>query len=55
MKLIFTMSILNCARLAWKYKQYWNKKLLSLSGSVLLKVSEIQALVLLELVLGPEV
>jgi len=45
------MSMLNCARLAWKYRQHWNKKLLSLSGSALLKVSGMQALVSLELVL----
>ena len=46
------MSVLNYARLVWKYKQHWNKKLLSLLGSVLLKVLEMQALVPLELVLG---
>ena len=49
------MSVSNCARLAWKYRLHWNKKLLSLSGSVLLKVSGIQALASLELVLGPGV
>ena len=46
------MSMSNYARLAWKYRQHWNRKLLSLSGSVLLKVSEIQALVPLILVLS---
>ena len=51
-KLIFAMSVLNCAGLAWKYKRYWNRKLLSLSSSVLLKVSGMWALVPLELVLG---
>jgi len=53
--LIFAMSMLNCARLTWKYRQHWNKKLLSLLGSVLLKVLEMWTLVLLELVLGPGV
>ena len=46
------MSVSNCTRLAWKYRWYWNKKLLSLSGSVPLKVSWMWALVPLELVLG---
>jgi len=46
------MSVSNCAGLAWKYRQHWNRKLLSLSGSVLLKVSGMWALVPLELVLG---
>jgi len=46
------MSMSNCARLAWKYSLHWNRKLLSLSGSVLLKVSGMRALVPLELVLG---
>ena len=49
------MSVLNYARLAQKYNQYWNRKLLSLSGSVPLKVSGMRTLVPLELVLGPEV
>jgi len=49
------MSMSNCAGLAWKYSWHWNRKLLSLSGSVLLKVSEMWALVPLELVLGPGV
>jgi len=49
------MSVLNCTGLAQKYRRHWNKKLLSLSGSVLLKVSGMQALVPLELVLGPGV
>ena len=49
------MSMLNCTGLVWKYRWHWNKKLLSLSGSVPLKVSGIWALVPLELVLGPEV
>ena len=44
--------MLNCARLVWKYSWHWNRKLLSLSGSVPLKVSVIQTLVPLELVLG---
>ena len=42
----------NCTRLARKYRWHWNKKLLSLSGSVLLKVSGMWALVPLELLLG---
>ena len=46
------MSMLNCARLVWKYRWHWNKKLLSLLGLVPLKVLEMQALVPLELVLG---
>jgi len=46
------MSMSNCTGLAWKYSQHWNRKLLSLSGLVPLKVSEMQALVPLELVLG---
>ena len=46
------MSMSNCAGLVQKYRWYWNKKLLSLSGSVPLKVLGIQALVPLELVLG---
>ena len=50
-KLIFTMSMLNCAGLAQKYRWHWNRKLLSLSGSVLLKVSGMWALVPLVLVL----
>jgi len=49
------MSILNCTRLVQKYSLHWNRKLLSLSGSVPLKVSGMQALVSLELVLGPGV
>ena len=49
------MSVSNCAGLAWKYRQHWNKKLLSLSGSVLLKVLGMRALVSLKLVLGPGV
>jgi len=49
------MSMSNCTRLVRKYSWYWNRKLLSLSGSVLLKVSGMQALVPLELVLGPGV
>jgi len=49
------MSMLNCARLVQKYRQYWNRKLLSLSGLVLLKISGIWALVLLVLVLELEV
>jgi len=40
----------NCARLVQKYSQHWNRKLLSLSGSVPLKVSGMRALVPLELV-----
>ena len=47
------MSMLNCARLAWKYRRHW--KLLSLSDSVPLKVSEMRTLVLFVLVLGLEV
>jgi len=46
------MSVSNCAGLAWKYSLHWNRKLLSLSGSVPLKVSGMWALVPLELVLG---
>ena len=46
------MPVLNCTGLAWKYSLHWNRKLLSLSGSVPLKVSGIWALVPLELVLG---
>ena len=46
------MSVLNCTRLAQKYRWHWNRKLLSLSGSVLLKMSGIWALVPLVLVLG---
>jgi len=46
------MSMSNCIRLAWKYRQYWNRKLLSLSGSVLLKVLRMWAFVPLILVLG---
>ena len=49
------MSVLNCTRLAQKYKWHWNRKLLSLSGSIPLKVLGIWALVLLILVLGLEV
>ena len=49
------MSMLNCAGLVWEYIWHWNKKLLSLSGSVLLKVLGMWVLVPLELVLGPEV
>ena len=49
------MSVSNCTGLAWKYSLHWNRKLLSLSGSVPLKVSGMQALVPLELVLGPGV
>jgi len=49
------MSMSNCARLAQKYSWHWNRKLLSLSGSMLLKVLGMQALVPLELVLGPGV
>ena len=49
------MSMSNCARLARKYSWHWNRKLLSLLGSVLLKVSGMWALVPLELVLGPGV
>ena len=46
------MSVSNCAGLAWKYKWYWNRKSLSLSGSVPLKVLRMWALVPLVLVLG---
>jgi len=46
------MSISNCTRLAQKYSQHWNRKLLSLSGSVPLKVLGMWAFVPLELVLG---
>jgi len=46
------MSISNCAGLAQKYSQHWNRKLLSLSGLVPLKVSGMWTLVPLELVLG---
>jgi len=46
------MSVLNCAGLAQKYSLHWNRKLLSLSDSVPLKVLGMRALVLLELVLG---
>jgi len=46
------MSVSNCVRLAWKYSRHWNRKLLSLSGSVLLKVLGMRTLVSLELVLG---
>ena len=46
------MSVSNCTGLAWKYSLHWNRKLLSLSGSVPLKVSGMRALVPLELVLG---
>ena len=49
------MSVSNCAGLARKYSLHWNRKLLSLSGSVPLKVSGMWALVPLELVLGPGV
>ena len=49
------MSMSNCTRLVWKYSRHWNRKLLSLSYSVPLKVSEIRTLVPLELVLGPGV
>ena len=49
------MSMSNYTGLAWKYKWHWNRKLLSLSDSVLLKVSEMWALVPFALVLGPEV
>jgi len=48
------MSISNCTGLAWKYKQYWNRKLLSLLGSVPLKVLGMRALVPRELVLEPD-
>jgi len=46
------MSVLNCTGLAQKYVWHWNRKLLSLSDSVLLKVLGMWALVSLELVLG---
>ena len=46
------MSMSNCTGLVQKYNLHWNRKLLSLSGSVPLKVSGIRALVPLELVLG---
>ena len=46
------MSMSKCAGLVWKYSLHWNRKLLSLFGSVLLKVSGMRALVPLELVLG---
>jgi len=46
------MSMLNCTGLAWKYRWYWNKKLLSLLDLVPLKMLGIQALVPCELVLG---
>ena len=49
------MSMSNCTRLAWKYRWHLNRKLLSLSGSVSLKVSEMRALVSLVLVLEPGV
>jgi len=49
------MSVLNCAGLVQKYSWYWYRKLLSLLGSVPLKVLKMRALVPLELVLGPEV
>ena len=49
------MSVLNCARLAQKYRWHWNRKLLSLLGSVPLKVLGIRALVPLVLVLRPGV
>ena len=55
MKLIFAMSMSNCAGLAWKYSWHWNRKLLSLSGSVPLKVLGMWALVPLKLVLGLKV
>jgi len=55
MKLIFAMSILNYIEFTQKYKQYWKRKSLSLSSFLLLKVSVMQALVLLELELGLEV
>ena len=44
------MSVSNCARLVQKYKWHWNKKSLSLSGSVLLKMLGMWALVPLVLV-----
>ena len=37
------MSVSNCTGLAWKYSLHWNRKLLSLSGSVPLKVSGMRA------------
>jgi len=46
------MFMLNCTRLAQKYSRHWNRKLLSLSGSVPLKVLGMRTLVPLELVLG---
>ena len=46
------MFMLNCARLVRKYNWHWNRKLLSLLGSVLLKVSGMWVLVPFELVLG---
>ena len=49
------MSVSNCARLVWKYKWHWNRKLLSLSSLVLLKMLEMWALVLYKLILRPEV
>ena len=49
------MSVLNCAGLVQKCRWHWNKKLLSLSGSVPLKVLGMWALVSLKLVLGPGV
>ena len=49
------MSMLNCAGLVWKYSLHWNRKLLSLSGLVPLKVLVMWALVPLELVLDPGV
>jgi len=49
------MSMSNCTGLAQKYSQHWNRKLLSLSGLVPLKVLGMWALVPLELVLGLEV
>ena len=52
MKLIFAMSMSNHAELAQKYRQHWNRKLLSLLGSVPLKVLGMQALGHLDLILG---
>jgi len=49
------MSMSNCAGLAQKYRWHWNRKLLSLLGSVPLKVLGMWALVPLELVLNPGV
>ena len=49
------MSMSNYTRLAWKYNWHWNRKLWSLSGSMLLKMLRMWALVSLELVLGPGV